>query len=95
MLTLFATSSRSAVEGLSSFRSAASVLGVHVSWPGAGVQGLGAGRPLSGVSVGARRVGCVGGFACLGGVRSSGGCGGPGVAASDVGLRLRRRWCPH
>ena len=38
--TLFVTSSQSAAESLSSFQNAASVLGMHISWPKTKVQNL-------------------------------------------------------
>ena len=57
--TLFATSSQSAVESLSSFQNAASVLGMYISWPKTKVQNLGTGQPLSDVSVDAHHVECV------------------------------------
>ena len=95
--TLFATSSQSAVESLSSFQNAASVLGMHISWPKTKVQGLGAGQPLSDVSVDARHVECVDNFTCLGSVQLSGGCGGPGVGrrialAASVVSSLSNVW---
>jgi len=64
--TLFATSSQSVVESMSSFQNAASVFGMHISWPKTKVQNLGTGQPLSGVSVDAHHVECVDNFTYLG-----------------------------
>jgi len=77
--TLFATSSQSAVESLSPFQNAASVLGMHISWPKTKVQNLGTGQPLSDVSVDAHNVDCVDNFTYLGSVQSSDGYSRPDI----------------
>ena len=60
-------------ESLSSFQNAASVLGMHVSWPKTKVKNLGTGQPLSDVSVDAHHVECIDNFTYLGSVQSSDG----------------------
>ena len=71
--TLFATSSQSAAESLSSFQNAASVFRMHISWPKTKVQNLGTGQRLSDVSVDTHHVECVNNFTYLGSVQSSDG----------------------
>ena len=81
--SLTITSSQSAVESLSSFQNAASVLGMHISWhiswPKTKVQNLGTGQPLSDVSVDAHHVECVDNFTYLGSVQSSDGYSRPNI----------------
>ena len=83
--SLTITSSQSAVESLSSFQNAASVLGMHISWhiswPKTKVQNLGTGQPLSDVSVDAHHVECVDNITYLGSasVQSSDGYSRPDI----------------
>ena len=83
--TLFATSSQSAAESLSSFQNATSVLGMHISWPKTKVQNLGTGQPLSDVSVDSHHVECIDNFTYLGSQTAT------ADLTADVGLRLQRQ----
>jgi len=93
---LFATSSQSAVESLSSFQNAASVFGMHISWPKTKVQNLGTDQPLSDVSVDAHHMECVDNFTYLGSVQSSDGYCRPDIrrriALAASGSSLRNIW---
>jgi len=86
--TLFATSAQLAAESLSSFQNAASVFGMHTSWPKAKVQNLGTGQPLSDVSVDAHHVEYVDNFTYLGMFSRQ---TATADLTSDVGLRLQRQ----
>jgi len=91
--TLFATSSQSAAESLLSFQNAASVFGMHISWPKTKVQNLGTGQPLSD----AHHVECVDNFTYLGSVQSSDGYCRPDIRrrialAASVMSSLRNIW---
>ena len=73
---------------LSSFQNAASVLGMHISWPKTKVQNLGTGQPLSDVSVDAHHVEYVDNFTYLGMFSRQ---TATADLTSDVGLRLQRQ----
>ena len=97
--TLFATSSQLAAESLSSFQNAASVFGMHISWPKTKLQNLGTGQPLSDVSVDAHHVECVDNITYLGSasVQSSDGYSRPDIRrrialAASVMFSQRNTW---